>query len=61
MEQDILKHGFTEKYRLRLEENNLSSNASGLARIAVFKSLERRHDFMMQDLAVVVKRLVINL
>lgn len=62
MGQDILKHGFTKKYRLRMEEDKLSSNAdtSGLARIAVFKSLKRRHDFMMQDLAVLVRRLVIN-
>lgn len=33
---------------------------SGLSRTLILKSLEQEHEFLMQDLAVLVRRLVFN-
>lgn len=33
---------------------------SGLSRMLILKSLEREHELLMQDLAVLVRRLVFN-
>ena len=38
----------------------LCSGISGLSRTSILKSLENEHDFLMQDLVVLVRRLVFN-
>ena len=55
----VLERSVGEEWK-KWEPSLPHTGTSGLSRTLILKSLEREHDFLMQDLAVLVRRLVFN-